>query len=161
MTMDDFIDATTDLWDIPAESATRVGHPAPFPVELPRRLIELYTYRNDLVLDPFMGSGSTAVAALRTDRHYAGFDTDPAYVARADERIALERKGLDQSRALGDGHRVAVPAVRAPVGEEVDDFYVRAKRRGKRQRSWPDRPCLPAASPISPPTSPSATSGSR
>ena len=134
MTMDDFIDATTDLWDIPAESATRVGHPAPFPVELPRRLIELYTYRNDLVLDPFMGSGSTAVAALRTDRHYAGFDTDPAYVARADERIALERKGLDQSRALGDGHRVAVPAVRAPVGEEVDDFYVRAKRRGEKAK---------------------------
>ena len=70
MTMDEFVDATIDVWDIPAESATRVGHPAPFPVELPRRLIELYTYRGDLVLDPFMGSGSTAVAAVRTERHY-------------------------------------------------------------------------------------------
>ena len=52
-----------DVWDIPPESATRVGHPAPFPVELPQRLIELLTYRDDLVLDPFMGSGSTIAAA--------------------------------------------------------------------------------------------------
>ena len=94
ITMDEFIDATTDLWDIPAESATRVGHPAPFPVELPRRLIELYTYRGDLVLDPFMGSGSTAVAAVRTERHYVGFDTDPAYVAMAERRVATEREAL-------------------------------------------------------------------
>ena len=54
---------------MPPESATRVGHPAPYPVELPKRLIELYTYENDVVLDPFMGSGTTAVAAVRTDRH--------------------------------------------------------------------------------------------
>ena len=81
--MDEFVDATIDVWDIPTESATRVGHPAPFPVELPRRLIELYTYRGDLVLDPFIGSGSTAVAAVRTERHYVGFDTDESYVALA------------------------------------------------------------------------------
>ena len=61
-------------------SARRVGHPAPFPVELPERLIELYTYRDDVVLDPFLGSGSTAVAAVRTDRRYVGYDTDPGYV---------------------------------------------------------------------------------
>lgn len=91
ITMDEFVDATTDVWDLTAESATRVGHPAPFPIELPRRLIELYTYRGDLVLDPFMGSGSTGVAAVRTDRHYIGFDTDPAYVALAEARIAGER----------------------------------------------------------------------
>jgi site-specific DNA-methyltransferase (adenine-specific) len=88
MFMDDFVDATTDLWEIPPESATRVGHPAPFPVELPRRLIQLYTYRGDLVLDPFMGSGSTAIAAVQTERHYLGFDTDPDYIARSEERIA-------------------------------------------------------------------------
>jgi site-specific DNA-methyltransferase (adenine-specific) len=92
ITMDEFIDATTDVWDIPTESATRIGHPAPFPVELPRRLIELYTYRGDLVLDPFMGSGSTAVAAVRTERHYIGFDTDPGYVALAEGRVAAERQ---------------------------------------------------------------------
>jgi DNA modification methylase len=90
MAMDDFVDATLDVWDIPAESATRVGHPAPFPVELPQRLIELYTYRGDLVLDPFMGAGSTAVAAVRTERFYVGFDTDPMYVDRALARIAAE-----------------------------------------------------------------------
>ncbi len=90
MAMDDFVDATLDVWDIPAESATRVGHPAPFPVELPQRLIDLYTYRGDLVLDPFMGAGSTAVAAVRTERFYVGFDTDPEYVAVAAARVAAE-----------------------------------------------------------------------
>jgi DNA modification methylase len=88
MTMDDFVDATLDVWDIQAESAKRVGHPAPFPVELPQRLIELYTYRGDLVLDPFMGAGSTAVAAVRTERFYVGFDTEPAYVEQARARVA-------------------------------------------------------------------------
>ncbi|MEO5838197.1 MAG: site-specific DNA-methyltransferase, partial [Acidimicrobiales bacterium] len=63
---DEFVEATTDLWEIAPESATKVGHPAPFPVELPKRLIELYTYEGDVVLDPFMGSGSAALAAVRT-----------------------------------------------------------------------------------------------
>ena len=87
---DEFMEATTDLWELPTESATRVGHPAPFPVELPQRLIELYTYEGDVVLDPFMGSGTTAVAALRTGRHYIGFETDEAYTAAARERIGAE-----------------------------------------------------------------------
>ena len=91
---DEFMDATTDVWEIPAESATRVGHPAPFPVELPERLIDLYTYRGDLVLDPFMGAGTTAVAAVRTGRHYAGFDTDGDYLDVARQRIAREREQL-------------------------------------------------------------------
>lgn len=84
---DDFLEATIDVWEMPAASATRVGHPAPFPVELPRRLIELYTYQGDLVLDPFIGSGSTAVAAVETSRHYVGFDTEPSYVELARERL--------------------------------------------------------------------------
>ena len=88
---DEFMEATTDLWEIAPESASRVGHPAPFPVELPERLIHLYTYRGDLVLDPFMGSGTTAVAALRLDRHFAGYDTDPQYVEAARRRIDAER----------------------------------------------------------------------
>ena len=89
--VDEFMEATTDVWDIRPESATRVGHPAPFPVELPERLIDLYTYRDDLVLDPFMGSGTTAVAAVRTGRHYVGFDTDASYIALAEQRITSER----------------------------------------------------------------------
>jgi DNA modification methylase len=88
---DEFIEATTDVWEIGAERATRVGHPAPFPVELPLRLIELYTYRDDLVLDPFMGSGTTGVAAVRSGRRFVGYDTETAYVEIAEQRIRAER----------------------------------------------------------------------
>ncbi len=80
---DEFMDATLDVWDLPAEQACRVGHPAPFPVELPQRLIELYTFAGDVVLDPYIGSGTTAVAAVRTGRRYLGYDTDPVYIATA------------------------------------------------------------------------------
>ena len=91
---DEYMEATTDVWEIRPASATRVGHPAPFPVELPQRLIDLYTYRGDLVLDPFMGAGTTAVAAVRTGRRYVGFDTDENYIALAEERIAEEHDRL-------------------------------------------------------------------
>jgi site-specific DNA-methyltransferase (adenine-specific) len=100
ITADEFLEATVDVWEIPAESAKRVGHPAPFPVELPQRLIELYTYRDDLVLDPFAGAGTTAVAAVRTGRRFAGYDTDPDYVARARQRVQEERERLLRSPAL-------------------------------------------------------------
>jgi site-specific DNA-methyltransferase (adenine-specific) len=87
ITKEEFFEATLDVWEIRPESARRVGHPAPFPVELPERLIRLYTYRGDVVLDPFLGSGSTAVAAVRNDRRYVGYDTDPEYVTLAEQRI--------------------------------------------------------------------------
>jgi site-specific DNA-methyltransferase (adenine-specific) len=87
ITADGFMEATLDLWDIPAESATRIGHPAPFPIELPRRLIELFTYAGDLVLDPYVGSGTTAVAATESGRHYVGFDTNPHYIELAQRRV--------------------------------------------------------------------------
>jgi DNA modification methylase len=87
---EEFFAATLDVWEIRPEHARRVGHPAPFPVELPERLIQLYTYRGDVVLDPFLGSGSTAVAAVRTDRQYVGYDTEPGYVDLAEGRIAAE-----------------------------------------------------------------------
>jgi len=90
---DDFLASTVSIWDIPPESARRIGHPAPFPVELPRRLIELYSFEGDLVLDPFLGAGTTAVAAVETDRHYVGYDTDPEYVAIARERITEAAQG--------------------------------------------------------------------
>ncbi|MHB1533215.1 MAG: DNA-methyltransferase [Acidimicrobiales bacterium] len=96
---DEFLDATLDVWDIRPESARRVGHPAPFPVELPHRLIELYTFRDDLVLDPFLGAGTTAVAALRTGRRYAGYDTDLSYIQIAEQRVAEERKLLARNTA--------------------------------------------------------------
>ena len=86
---EEFMEATLDVWRIPPESAKRVGHPAPFPVELPARLINLYTYKGDLVLDPFMGSGTTLVAARRLARNAVGYDTDPDYVALAKKRLAV------------------------------------------------------------------------
>ena len=87
---EEFFASTLDVWEIRPEHARRVGHPAPFPVELPERLIQLYTYRGDVALDPFLGSGSTAVAAVRTDRRYVGYDTDAEYVALAEGRIEDE-----------------------------------------------------------------------
>lgn len=112
LSRDEFMEATTDLWEIPPESATRVGHPAPFPVELPVRLIHLYTYYGDLVLDPFAGSGTTAVAALRTGRHYVGYDTDPSYVELAEARVAEERRRLESGGGDDhESHRFVLPAV--------------------------------------------------
>lgn len=83
----DFIEWTKSIWTFPAESAKKVGHPAPFPVELPRRLIEFYSYKESVVLDPFMGSGTTATAALETNRHFIGYEINEEYVNLANERI--------------------------------------------------------------------------
>ena len=84
---DDFMALTLDVWDVPPESAVRVQHPAPFPVELPQKLMELYTYAGDLVVDPFCGSGSTLVAAARCGRDAVGYDLDPQYVEIASARL--------------------------------------------------------------------------
>ncbi len=84
----DFVKWTRSIWEIPTVSAKRAGHPAPFPEELPRRLILLYTRRGDTVLDPFVGSGTTALAALSLGRHYVGFDISARYCALARRRLA-------------------------------------------------------------------------
>ena len=97
---DEFMEATTDVWEIPPESATRVGHPAPFPVELPAAADRPLHLRGDLVLDPFMGSGTTAVAAVRTGRHYVGYDTDPEYVAG--RRASASPRNGSASATLAD-----------------------------------------------------------
>jgi len=87
MTRDEFLELTKSVWTFSAESARKVGHPAPFPVELPLRLIQLYTYEREVVLDPFMGSGQTAIAAIKLNRHYIGYDIDKRYVKLAEKRI--------------------------------------------------------------------------
>jgi site-specific DNA-methyltransferase (adenine-specific) len=88
ITNPEFVEWTKSIWTFPTENASRLGHPAPFPVELPRRLIRLYSYPGDVVLDPFMGSGTTCLAAKACGRHYVGIDIDPGYVEIAKKRLA-------------------------------------------------------------------------
>jgi len=82
-----FMEWTKSIWTMNAESARRIGHPAPFPEELPNRLIQLYSFKGDIILDPFMGSGTTAVSALKTDRKFVGYDISKEYIDLAEKRI--------------------------------------------------------------------------
>jgi len=84
---EDFLEFTKSVWTFPAVSARSVGHPAPFPVELPHRLIQLYTYQGEVVLDPFLGSGQTAIAALLDNRSSVGYEIEPQYVILAEKRL--------------------------------------------------------------------------
>jgi site-specific DNA-methyltransferase (adenine-specific) len=81
------LEFTKSVWNFPTVSAKRIGHPAPFPEELPYRLIQLYTFKNDVVLDPFMGSGTTCLSALKTGRRYIGYDINEDYTKLAQKRI--------------------------------------------------------------------------
>ena len=132
---DEFMEATTDLWEIAPERASRVGHPAPFPVELPERLIHLFTYRDDLIVDPFMGSGTTGVAAVSTGRRYVGYDTDPEYAAAAEARISAARDRHDDAASQTGTTipRVVLSALPAPA-DPSEAFQVRAVREGRAAR---------------------------
>ncbi len=93
ITRDEFLEVTKSVWTFPAASAKSANHPAPFPVELPARLIELYTYSGDVVLDPFLGAGTTAVAAAKANRHYIGYEISTEYVEVAAARLSRELGG--------------------------------------------------------------------
>ncbi len=95
----EFMEATTSIWNIPAVSARRIGHPAPFPVALVERLINLYTFEGDCVLDPFMGSGSTAVAAVNSSRRFVGYEINSEYVDLCEKRLSALRAG-DSGRKI-------------------------------------------------------------
>ncbi len=84
---EEFLEWTKSVWTFPAVSARQIGHPAPFPEELPHRLIQLYTFKGDVVLDPFVGSGSTCLSAIKDERNYIGYDINPDYVKLAEKRI--------------------------------------------------------------------------
>lgn len=100
----EFLKLTKSVWTFSAESARRVGHPAPFPVELPLRVIKLYTFENDIVIDPFIGSGTTAIAALMTNRKFVGYDIKEDYVRIAEQRIKefLESQKQIKITEVGD-----------------------------------------------------------
>jgi site-specific DNA-methyltransferase (adenine-specific) len=137
LSSDEFMAATLDVWYIPPESAKRVQHPAPFPVELPERLIRLYTYAGDLVVDPFMGSGSTLVAAAKVKRRYIGYDLDPAYVEIARARV----HEVEPARPAPPSKRSA-RASRAPspvAQTDDDDFQARATSEGKAAQAIAER----------------------
>jgi len=99
ITKEQFIEWTKSIWTMNAESARRIGHPAPFPEELPNRLIQLYSFTSDIILDPFMGSGTTAVAAIKSKRNYIGYEISEEYVKLAENRI---KNALQESNTLFD-----------------------------------------------------------
>jgi len=87
ITKEEFMEYTKSIWTFSAERASRIGHPAPFPIELPYRLIQLYTFEDEVILDPFVGSGTTCIAALKTKRRYVAYDNDQKYCELAERRI--------------------------------------------------------------------------
>jgi len=89
-----FMEWTKSVWTMKAESARKIGHPAPFPIELPNRLIQLYSFKGDNVLDPFMGSGSTAIAALNEHRKFVGYEICEDYIELCNKRIEACRAQL-------------------------------------------------------------------
>jgi len=130
---DDFLSLTLDVWSIPPESATRIGHPAPYPVELPAQLLRLLSFENDLILDPFMGSGTTLVAASMLGRRFIGYDFDPDFVELARQRVMAEGARLPeedgrsasvlcQESLENAGFTVAAKSKRIPKTSVVADF---------------------------------------
>lgn len=95
ITRDEFLELTKSIWTFPAESARKVGHPAPFPIDLPYRLIQLYTFKDEVILDPFCGSGATCIAAIKAGRHYIGYDIKEEYVKLAESRIRAYKEQLN------------------------------------------------------------------
>lgn len=84
---DEFLEWTKSVWTFNAVSAKRIGHPAPFPEELPRRLISLYSFKKNIILDPFVGSGTTSLAALKSGRCFIGYDISEEYIEIANRRV--------------------------------------------------------------------------
>jgi len=97
---EEFMAATTSVWNIKPESAKRVGHPAPFPVALVSRLINLYSFEGDVILDPFMGSGTTAIAAIESARNFVGYETNPEYVEMAYRRVETRVASCDGTQPI-------------------------------------------------------------
>lgn len=97
ITKEQFMEWTKSIWNMNAESARRVGHPAPFPEELPYRLIQLYSFKDDIIIDPFIGSGTTGVAAVKSERKFCGYEINYEYIKLAEKRL---RPFLAQSKLI-------------------------------------------------------------
>ncbi|MCF8243068.1 MAG: site-specific DNA-methyltransferase [Melioribacteraceae bacterium] len=92
---EEFLEWTKSVWTFSAVSAKKVGHPAPFPEELPNRLLNLYSFKNDVILDPFLGSGTTCISALKNSRNYVGYDINEDYIKLAEGKISSIRNQLN------------------------------------------------------------------
>jgi len=90
ITKEEFMEYTNGMWTFPGESKKRIGHPAPFPKELTYRAIKLFSFVDDVVFDPFAGSGTTLIVAAHTKRKAVGLDIDINYCELARERIIKE-----------------------------------------------------------------------
>jgi site-specific DNA-methyltransferase (adenine-specific) len=122
----EFMEFTKSVWTFDAESARKIGHPAPFPVTLPYRLIQLYTFKDEIVLDPFVGSGSACLAAIKTGRHYIGYDTDENYCKLAEKRIRDYKQELLKKSLFNNDVNYSITIAPKPLGvrEDIhDDIY--------------------------------------
>ena len=124
ITRDEFLEFTKSVWEFAPQSAKQVGHPAPFPEELPRRAIQLYTFTNEVVLDPFMGTGSTALAAVKNGRHFIGYDVSSEYVELAKQRL--------EAHASGTKFKPSSP-IKTPKKTAKDSVRKSAKALGKKK----------------------------
>lgn len=97
---EEFLEYTKSIWSFKPESAKKVGHPAPFPIELPKRCIQLYSFKEDIVLDPFCGSGTTCLAAKRLGRYYIGYEIRKEYCEIAECRL----KEINCEYRTGENH---------------------------------------------------------
>jgi len=98
ITRDEFIEWTNGVWNFSGESKNKIGHPAPFPVELPKRCIKLFSFVGDTVLDPFLGSGTTLIACLENNRTGIGVEINRNYCELAARR--LKQHGIFQKKLL-------------------------------------------------------------
>ncbi|MFA3783044.1 site-specific DNA-methyltransferase [Melioribacteraceae bacterium 4301-Me] len=124
ITKDEFLEWTNGVWNFTGESKKRVGHPAPFPVELPKRCIKLFSFVGDTVLDPFMGSGSTLIACAQTDRIGIGIDIEINYCKLAKQRLIKE------------GFIYQLKFEKLTVIKDNAQDYNTAKSQKKRFNSW-------------------------
>jgi len=84
---EDFMNWTNGVWTFNGEKKSRIGHPAPFPIDLPTRCVKLFSYVGDTVLDPFLGSGTTLIAAIQNKRFGIGIEIDAEYCKLATDRL--------------------------------------------------------------------------
>jgi len=127
ITKEQFMLWTKSVWTMNAESARKIGHPAPFPEELPLRLIHLYSFKNDIILDPFIGSGTTAVAAIKANRKFIGYDISKEYVILANKRLS---KYLEQYKISFENVNKENAIYTTPAKEK---FKVADKKKKKKK----------------------------